>query len=527
MGWLVGVALLSGGCADSGKGGASDWTGGDGAAQADGWRAGEGDSGLGRGNADGWGAGGDAGGEPGDAGGEPGDAGGTKGDAGGEPGDAGGTKGDGAITDASPPWDGGTDAGPTPDGGGTQDAGQPDGGAPDTGPPGDPCDPPNTVLVDGACLPSCGGAGGTICTSPDSGLCAGEPLLASWDCPTCCTHCDRSSPESNQPLVHPYGFFQAAAGGIDGPMNEALIQPGLDVTFAVANPTFEPGPMHPNSGCGAPMGATYGTCAPWTEPFAAWKGKGARLAKRVTDEELSAWLACGPVAAADVVERLLRFGWDGISVDELKGTAWSDDGPWGPPLVAMLQELTARGLGRRVILWFSPGTTEVWRMPAAPGASQGTLSKYQKLFAACITHCRKMAFETYPADASTPDPAKHIVTTTVVNNGSDEMLERLAIRIMRIQEGANNVSIAGIGLADEANLKYLNQPQCDIAPFKGSCKTAGSLYKQFARMHNGVAHNWRGVAFYKPGGVHGGNGVWTVEDVAAHVANLTNWWVGK
>ena len=50
--------------------------------------------------------------------------------------------------------------------------------------PADPvCSPPETMLIAGRCVPSCGRAGGDAC---DPAVCAGRPLLESYDCAACC-----------------------------------------------------------------------------------------------------------------------------------------------------------------------------------------------------------------------------------------------------------------------------------------------------------------------------------------------------
>jgi len=54
-----------------------------------------------------------------------------------------------------------------------------------TGSPGG-CDPPNTIDIDGACIPSCGVAGGNTCVDAASTMCEGLPALAAHDCAVCC-----------------------------------------------------------------------------------------------------------------------------------------------------------------------------------------------------------------------------------------------------------------------------------------------------------------------------------------------------
>jgi hypothetical protein len=53
-------------------------------------------------------------------------------------------------------------------------------------PPGNdtPCDPPNSIEVDGSCLPSCGSQGGNACSVDE---CAGRPTTHNYDCAVCCT----------------------------------------------------------------------------------------------------------------------------------------------------------------------------------------------------------------------------------------------------------------------------------------------------------------------------------------------------
>lgn len=78
------------------------------------------------------------------------------------------------------------------------------GGGATSGTGGTMCDPPNTMLVDGACVPSCGVAGGNTCTDGSTTLCVGLPQLTSYDCPVCCF-------VYPYPAVPPAGFEIIAA----------------------------------------------------------------------------------------------------------------------------------------------------------------------------------------------------------------------------------------------------------------------------------------------------------------------------
>jgi len=52
-------------------------------------------------------------------------------------------------------------------------------------PPGNdtPCDPPNSIEVNGVCRPSCGSQGRNACSVP---MCNGKPALDAYDCLLCC-----------------------------------------------------------------------------------------------------------------------------------------------------------------------------------------------------------------------------------------------------------------------------------------------------------------------------------------------------
>jgi len=50
-------------------------------------------------------------------------------------------------------------------------------------PPPPTCSPPDTMLIGGRCVPSCGAAGGDSC---DPTACAARPHLESHDCAVCC-----------------------------------------------------------------------------------------------------------------------------------------------------------------------------------------------------------------------------------------------------------------------------------------------------------------------------------------------------
>jgi hypothetical protein len=99
----------------------------------------------------------------------------------------------------------------------------------DEPPPSDPaaddptggCDPPHSVEVGGRCVPSCGHAGGNMCSTGTDGACDGLASIESYDCPICCFR-DPSAPPPPPPppmCVPPpcgAGYLDACGGAPDG-----------------------------------------------------------------------------------------------------------------------------------------------------------------------------------------------------------------------------------------------------------------------------------------------------------------------
>lgn len=395
--------------------------------------------------------------------------------------------------------------------------------------------PPDGMMRDGRCLLSCGGAGGNTC-SPSAAVCAGEQSFDAYDCARCCLRCDRRTAAPGRlPLIHYYGFVpaEAPATGPDDALNQRLLVPGLEVVFGVSSPAFfDPPGFTTPTGTDYNTGtlAAYPTCAPQTEAFLRWHARGARLARIVSNEALQAWLTGG--TAADRIERILRYGWDYIAIDELGGIAWRDSGTFAPATIALLNELARRGLDRRILFWLNPSTTEIWRNPA--DAPTGALGEYRALLAACRDHSRAFIFETYPQNTDVVCAAtrSHCITTSTVVGSEDtaRYFEWLATRASNAAAGINNTALSGLGLANLDRLRYLDLPRCDLAPLRGSCTESpgrGGLFRQFAALHAGAhSNNQRGVAFY--GHNHmAATATWSRADLVEHLRGLTSWWVGR
>lgn len=57
---------------------------------------------------------------------------------------------------------------------------------PDADDPAGGCEPPHSIDVGGRCVPSCGHAGGNVCSTGLDGACDGLAPIESYDCPVCC-----------------------------------------------------------------------------------------------------------------------------------------------------------------------------------------------------------------------------------------------------------------------------------------------------------------------------------------------------
>ncbi len=326
--------------------------------------------------------------------------------------------------------------------------------------------------------------------------------------------CDRSTPPSNKPFVLFYGMFQSN-GLPDQTLNQRLIDPALDVIFDVRHPTvLYSGSRH--------------TCSPHSAEFQKWKSLGARLARRVPSTELGPMLDDG--TALPTLIGYLEDGWDYVSIDELSLAKWADSTAWGTQLRTLLTALTAAGHGGKAIVYFSPGTTAIAR---PPGTSNDPLASFKQLFKVCKQHCRRLVPEAY-SNPTIPVTAQ-MLTSNVIDPGikAAQWLEWLATRMDDIEPNTTLVTSTILGIANVApSTRYLNVPQCDLAPFRGDCKvngvtTFGSLRQQLAQLHSGAhAKKQCGVAFYTPSRVAADpqNTVWTADDLSTYLKTLTSWW---
>ncbi len=337
-----------------------------------------------------------------------------------------------------------------------------------------------------------------------------------------------SAPKGRVPLVHSYGYFQGQTPGrFDYELNARMIQPGMETSFGGGNGYIYPG----------------------TPEFALLKLRGAKLAKKIPIKDQNKLDAAGnnlvdsfhemlrpddvdPAkdaayvkATADVLQGYIDAGWDYIEIDELN-FHYADETVGGRRFRAVMEELGQRGYGRRMIVWFSPGTTDVTR---APTTQRDPLRRFEQLFQTARLHARKLVFEAYPeAGNRSEKPPPGLRTSTVLGEQrAARHLDSLALRLDKVVPGLSSVSIAGLGLVNDDRggsfrHPYLNDPERDLQ----------SLRAQLQELHNGPAERLTGVAWYAPSRVvdkrnDRGEVVYDRDMLSSVVAKLSAWWRGK
>jgi len=125
------------------------------------------------------------------------------------------------------------------------------------------CDPPNSVLVNGVCVPSCGWAGGNTCVPAGSAQCNGLPLLTSYDCAVCCF-----VPSYPGPSIHSYHTVHK-----DDVWS-------WDSIWALAQGAPEPGPMINSQN--QPTDPVYVPASMWCQRIDVdWYGNGVEMAEAI------------------------------------------------------------------------------------------------------------------------------------------------------------------------------------------------------------------------------------------------------
>jgi hypothetical protein len=334
-----------------------------------------------------------------------------------------------------------------------------------------------------------------------------------------------------QPLVLYYGTIER------DDLNYELIVPGLDVVFTghgagkLTNGAGDHRTGQPESGLFKGIHDHGGKVA-YTMSFVELIACLYRTTWRNADNTNQQEDICPKVGANGIedaalfIEGKFKDGFDYLNIDEVRNPATKCEPPInfgdnsadgaGHKLRLLIEKLAAMGHDRKVMIWFSPGATDVTDpVPADP--SQDSLYKFRGLFKTCIDHCRKMMFETYA-----------VKTSTVVNHNYQKYHQTLARRLHNILPGTNRITMAGVGIGNSDGVSLLDLPKCDIAPLKGSCGSRGGLQDQFEAMHSTAspARYWRGVGFWSLGRVTK-TSVWDVADFAKFLRTRTSWWVGK
>lgn len=372
------------------------------------------------------------------------------------------------------------------------------------------------------------------------------------DC-ECTGNCDYSLPPTDdQPLILYYGILTE-----DGHFSENLNRLLVEKSDGSGNLTDTMEIVF--SGSGGILFSARGrhdSCKPPEPPFSTIKSWGARVAYNFIEVRLRCCLLGGTPctqdsaqlcdestgygvdATATVIENLLRDGYDYIAVDEIKDFGETGGGPYpwrngnaaSNALLNLLDRLNADGYDRRIILWFEYKTTQVY---LNPDTGNGRLANYSAIFNKCQDRCRKMVFELYGTNTAwDPGVAEFLSTQSVTAvPTAARYIDWLALRLHRIADGTNVVSMAGIGLGPDS----MNNHACDLTPQyppDTPCPRdpdGGGLYNQFAWMHNhgDYQKHWKGVGFFSLGRAQetaAEASQYTMVEFCDALYDFTRWW---
>ena len=220
------------------------------------------------------------------------------------------------------------------------------------------------------------------------------------------------------------------------------------------------------------------TCAASDAELQPWQQGGGTIALVMSEDELLPRLADGTAGAT--ITEILERGYAYVAIDELHAglTAFRDD-QWGAAaFAALLGQLAAAGLDRRVILYVNSYNLA------------GQLGSYRTVLAACRDHCRVLASEIYLHTAEVFVPAAEEPGHC---NRSTGCFERLAAEMGAAAPGINHRSITILAISDE-----FSQSRSDsLCERPGGL--AGGLYIQYARLHGGTITRLQpGVGAYTP-----------------------------
>ena len=298
-------------------------------------------------------------------------------------------------------------------------------------------------------------------------------------------------PPTNLPLGVYYSYFRRN-GVAQKWNNERLVIPGMETVFVVG-------------GC--------------EDPEFAVLQKSARVAHHVSiaslahlfDLDAEKSTPPGTQAAALLGGQLTK--WDYVAVDEIPGgrsdhatdptsdeygrdpAYFQNGGKYEAAMVGLLAALP-----KRILVYLRMAPT------AKNTAAYGTL------FDGIAKNARALLVEVYPGTPYAPATAKNEMRTSgVVATDVEQDYETLAATLDATNVALRKVMIPVIGASTEGPgdknvTRYLDVPRCDLAPFRGKCRTKptdpkrapGGLAQQMGvRMRGAHAKKERaGIAFY-------------------------------
>lgn len=346
----------------------------------------------------------------------------------------------------------------------------------------------------GAIDPATGENGDVETRSADAGD-ASAPLPPGRLCP------DVAPPPlaPDAPLFLYYGAYQRSdePGEVNWPATLALRgdAAGSEVVLAV----------NPADPCGR--------FRPWLEAGGQLAFKMPRPRALAGDRSLEAHLEAG--TAAPAVAQRLSEGYAYVAIDELSWAygpeRWVDGGDLAARFVALLDELAALGLDRRVILYVNSYN------------NAGRLDRFGDVLRACHAHCRAIASEAYMHVANVLASAAGVVRAQSDPQCTFNLscLDRLAGEMDAVSPGINARAVTVLRLDDAGYTGGRLDSLCESSP---QLEGRGGLDVVYGRLHAGAfTRQQRGAGGYTPWRV-ARHPSWGAIHQAGCLRALNAWW---
>ncbi len=325
--------------------------------------------------------------------------------------------------------------------------------------------------------------------------------LAATEAPRICADLPALPIYDDTPMFLYYGSYQRAddPGAINWPATLALLGNTPRAQFVLA--------VNPADPCTR--------FRPWIEAGGLLAFKMPRAGK-FGERSLEAHLDAGD--AADFVQARLAQGYAYVSIDELSfadGPArWQNGGDYAQAFAAMLQELAARGLDRRVILYINSYN------------NAGRLASFSSVLRACNDHCRVLASEVYMHISNVMNSAAGIVKPQSNPHCTFNLscFDKLAREFDTAVSGINRRMITILRLDDAG----YNDGRIDsLCKASTQLSTWGGLDYQYGRLHAGTfTRQQQGTGGYTPSRV-GRHPNWGAIHQARCLGGLNNWWPAR